>query len=115
MEQQPEPIVLEVAHSVPDPSKLLGNEVLGLCWPTRDPGHVVVEDLGLPRGDGLGQTGELGDVGLGGVLVEGDQFPTGARRGRLRRQQAVDSPPTKLASRKTCPMKIPARVRHARH
>jgi hypothetical protein len=36
-------------------------------------------------------------------------------RGRLRRQQAVDSPPTKLASRKTCPMKIPARVRHARH
>ena len=77
MQQQPEPIVLEIAHPVADPSELLCDEVLGLSWSVGDAGHVVVEDLGLPSGDGLGQPGELGNVGLGSVLVEGDQLPSG--------------------------------------
>ena len=77
MQQQPEPIVLEIAHPVADPSELLCDEVLGLSWSVGDAGHVVVEDLGFPSGDGLGQPGELGNVGLGSVLVEGDQLPSG--------------------------------------
>lgn len=77
MEQQPEAIVLEVAHPVPDPAQLFSDQILRLGGTVGDAGHVVVEDLFLPGRDGLGQPGELGDISLGCVLVESDQLPTG--------------------------------------
>lgn len=43
---------------------------------------VVGEDLGLPGADGLGQSGEFGDLGVGAVSVEGgESAPCGALTG----------------------------------
>ena len=76
-EQEPEPIVLEFPHSVAGPADLLGDEVLSFGGTIRDAGHVVVQELGFPRGDRLGQSSEFGDLGLGGALVERHQLPAG--------------------------------------
>ena len=61
MEQESEPVVLEIPHPVRDVTDLLGDEVLGFDRTRRDAGHVEVEDLGLPVRDGGGEAGELGD------------------------------------------------------
>jgi len=59
-----------------DPAELLSDEVLGLSWTVGDSGHVVVQELGFPRGDRLCQSSEFGDLGLGGALVERHQLPS---------------------------------------
>jgi hypothetical protein len=46
VEQQPQPIVLEVPQAVGDPAELLGGEVLGLAPGVGAPGREVAEDLG---------------------------------------------------------------------
>lgn len=48
VEQQPEPVVLEIPHPVSDASDLFGHQVLGFDRSRRDAGHMEVEDLGFP-------------------------------------------------------------------
>ena len=77
MEQEPQPIVLEVLEAVTDPPDLLGDQVLGFGGTVGDPDHVVAEDLGLPGRDGLGEAGDLWNLGLGGELIKLDELPAG--------------------------------------
>jgi hypothetical protein len=56
---------------VADASDLLDEEVHGFGRPVRSTcGLVVGEDLVTPAVDGAAEAGELGDVGVGGVLEE---------------------------------------------
>jgi len=83
MEQQAEAIVLEVAHPVGHAPELLGDQVLGLAPGVRAPGGEVVEDLGLPALDGLGQPDHLWGPSVGRQLVEEGELGAGGGEGRL--------------------------------
>jgi len=69
--------MVEIAHPVADSAELLGDEVLGLDRAGRDARRVEAQDFVLPRREGLGEAGELGDVGLGDMGVEADETPVG--------------------------------------
>ena len=77
MEQQPQPIVLEVPLAVGEPAELLGGEVLGLAPGVGAPGREVAEDLGLPALDGPRQAPDLGGAGGPRQLLEGGELGVG--------------------------------------
>jgi hypothetical protein len=63
VQQQPQPIVGEVAEAVPDPLHLLDQQVDGLGGPVGTAiGSRPSEDLGLSGSYGASQPGQLGDL-----------------------------------------------------
>jgi hypothetical protein len=64
VEQEPQPVVVEVAHAMSDPADLLGDKVLGLNRSGRDAGRVEVEHFLLTARDGRREASELCDVGF---------------------------------------------------
>ena len=79
VEQEPESVVVEVAEPVADAFDLFDEQVHGLRRPVRQAGVVVGEHLVVPGGDGLGEPGQFGDVGLGAPVVEGGDPAAGMR------------------------------------
>ena len=71
MQQEPQPVVVEVAEPMPHALDLLHEGVDGLGSGVGEPVACVVGDhFGLPPADRLGQPAALGDVGGRGGLVE---------------------------------------------
>jgi hypothetical protein len=68
VQQQAEPVVVEVAKSVPDPFDLLDQQVDRFGGSVGHAGGVEVgQQLGLPGVDGAGQPVQFADVGVGAV------------------------------------------------
>lgn len=61
VEQQSQPVVLEVAHSVSDATELLRAQVLGFRGDVGDAGGVEAEHGVFPLRDGGGESRELWD------------------------------------------------------
>ncbi len=80
MEQEPEPIVLEVPQAVGVPAELLGDQVHGLAPCVVPTGREEGEYLGLPPLDGLGQPEDFGGACGVSQLVEGVEAATGLGR-----------------------------------
>jgi hypothetical protein len=60
MEQQPQPVVGEVAEAMPDPLSLLDHQVDGVGGPVGAAlDDMEGEDLGLPDPNGAGKPGQL--------------------------------------------------------
>jgi hypothetical protein len=76
VQQESEPIVLEVAEAVPDALDLLDQQVHGFGGSVGQAGAVPAEDLVLPPPDGGGEAAELGDVGTPAVDVEALEPPS---------------------------------------
>src|SRR5215217_6876745 len=83
VQQQPQPVVAEVAEAMPDPLHLFDQQVDGLGEAVGAAvGGVKCEDLGLPCPDGAGEPGQLSDLDAITPPVEAVQG--GAGRGRVR-------------------------------
>ena len=73
-EEESAPVVGEVAVAVAEAGDLLNEQVDGFGWFVAGAtGGVEGEDLVAPVVDGVREPGELGDVGLRGVLEEHDE------------------------------------------
>jgi hypothetical protein len=71
VQQQPQPVVGEVAEAVPDALDLFDEQVDGLGESVGAAiGGVEGQDLGLPGSHGAGQPGQLGDLDAIAPVVE---------------------------------------------
>ena len=71
VQQQPQPVVFEVAETVPDPLHLLDEQVDRLGGAVGAAGGLVPgEDLGLPGAHGAGQAGQLKELHTVAPAVE---------------------------------------------
>jgi hypothetical protein len=74
MQQQPQPVVSEVAEAVADALHLLDQQVDGLDGPVGAAiGGMPGQDLGLPSSHGAYQPGQLGDLDAIAPAVEAIQ------------------------------------------
>src|SRR5215216_4536535 len=81
MQQQPQPVIGEVAEAVADPLHLLDEQVDRLGGPIGAAGgQVPGQDLGLPGPHGAGQTGQLEELDAVAPAVEAVQRDAGARQ-----------------------------------
>ena len=80
-------VVVEVAESVAGAFGVLDDEVGAFDGAVGEAGEVPAEQFGFPVGDGGGESGDLGDVCVGGVLVELDEAAAAPCR---RLQQGCD-------------------------
>jgi hypothetical protein len=76
-QQEPEPIVLEVAEPEAEPLDVLDDQVGALGGGVGEPGVVPAQDWCLPAGDGAGEAFELGHPAGVAVVVEGDHPSAG--------------------------------------
>jgi hypothetical protein len=80
VEQEPEPIVLEVPDPVGVPAEFLGDEVHGFAPGVGATGTEEGENFRFPSLDGLGQAEDLGGAGDPGQLVEALETVAGLSR-----------------------------------
>lgn len=73
-------VVVEVAEPEPGALRVLDHEVGALDRAVRQAGEVPAQQLGFPPRDRRGEAGELGDFGVGGVLVEAHEASAGVHR-----------------------------------
>ena len=77
MQQQAQPVVVEVAEAVADSLHLLHQQVDRLGGAVGEPGGMPGQDLWLPAPYGAVQMGELMHVGAAAVVVEALEAPAG--------------------------------------
>jgi hypothetical protein len=82
-QQEAQSVVLEVAEPEAEALDVLDDEVRAFGGGVGEPGGVPAEDLGLPSADGLGEVGELDDVGRGAVRVERVEAAAGPAGSRV--------------------------------